>query len=178
MISFLAQTSNESGLLDINGTFIAEVIAFVLMVVVLGRYAYPRIMKAATAREERIAQGLRDAEEADKRLASVQEQLQKTLEEAREQAREIIARAHRDAVAEAEEVRIKARADAEALLERAQADIGAERDRAIQELRTQVSTLVVDAAGRVIGETLDSKKHQQLIDDALNKVGADGGRHS
>ena len=170
----------DAGLLTPNGTFIAEVIAFILMIIVLGRYAYPRIMKAATAREAVIEEGLRKAEEADRRLASVNAEVEQKLEESREQAREIIARAHRDAIGEAEEVRIRARAEAEARLERAQAEIQAERDRAIQELRTQVSTLVVDAAGRVIGETLDPAKHQRLIDESLAKVGsgADGGRSS
>jgi F-type H+-transporting ATPase subunit b len=167
----------DAGLLTPNGTFVAEVIAFIAMIVILGRYAYPRIIRAATEREARIEEGLRKTDEAEKRLASVEQQVQQTLEEARAQAREVIARAHRDAVVEAEEVRIKARADAEALLERAQGEIEAERDRAIQELRTQVSALVIDAASRVIGESLDQRAHQRLIDDALTKVGAaDGGR--
>ncbi|MBV9100042.1 MAG: F0F1 ATP synthase subunit B [Candidatus Dormibacteraeota bacterium] len=171
----------DAGLLDINGTFIAEVIAFILMILVLGRYAYPRIMKAATEREDKIEAGLRAAEESQRRLAQVQDDVAKLLEQAREQAREISARAHRDAVVEAQEVLVKARTDAEALLVRAEAEIGSERDRAIQELRAQVSALVVDAAGRVIGEALDEKAHKRLIDEALTKVGdgkAPAGRDS
>jgi F-type H+-transporting ATPase subunit b len=161
----------DAGLLDVNGTLIAEVVAFILMVVILARYAYPRIMQEAEKREKKIEAGVRAAEEAEKRLAEVQEQVAHILDEARDQAREIIARAHREAVIEAEEVRIKARADAEALLERATAEIGAERDRAIHELRAQVSALVVEATAIVIRETLDGKAHQRLIDEALSKVG-------
>jgi F-type H+-transporting ATPase subunit b len=161
----------DAGLLDVNGTLIAEVVAFILMVVILARYAYPRIMQVAEEREKKIEAGVRAAEEAEKRLAEVQEQVAHILDEARDQGREIIARAHREAVVEAEEVRIKARADAEALLERATAEIGAERDRAIQELRAQVSALVVEATAIVIRETLDAKSHQRLIDEALSKVG-------
>ena len=161
----------DAGLLDVNGTLIAEVVAFILMVVILARYAYPRIMQVAEEREKKIEAGVRAAEEAEKRLAEVQEQVAHILDEARDQAREIIARAHREAVIEAEEVRIKARADAEALLERATAEIGAERDRAIQELRAQVSALVVEATTIVIRETLDAKAHERLIDEALSKVG-------
>ncbi len=165
----------DAGLLDINGTLFAEVIAFILLVLILSKWVYPLIMRVATEREEKIAAGVRAAEEAEKRLASVQEQVAKTLEEARDQAREIIARARREAVVEAEDVRVKARAEAEALIQRARADIAAERDRAIQELRSEVGTLIVDAASRVIGETLDAKAHQRLIDEALDKVG-DGQR--
>jgi F-type H+-transporting ATPase subunit b len=160
----------DAGLLDVNGTLIAEVVAFILMVVILARYAYPRIMQVAEERGKKIEAGVRAAEEAEKRLAEVQEQVAHILDEARDQAREIIARAHREAVIEAEEVRIRARAEAEALLERATAEIGAERDRAIQELRAQVSMLVVEATAIVIRETLDAKAHQRLIDEALSKV--------
>src|SRR5438445_4764697 len=165
----------DAGLLDVNGTLIAEVIAFLLMVLILGRYVYPLVIKAATQREVKIEEGLRAAEEAEKRLASVQEQVAQTLSEARDQAREIVSRAHKDAVVEAEDVRVKARTDAEALVRRAHADIGAERDRAIQELRSEVGALVVDAASRVIGESLDQKSHQRLIDESLEQLG-DGQR--
>jgi F-type H+-transporting ATPase subunit b len=65
----------------------------------------------------------------------------------------------------------KARADAEALIERARNEIGGERDRAIQDLRSEVSSLVVAATQRLLGETIDAKAHQRLIDEALTKVG-------
>jgi F-type H+-transporting ATPase subunit b len=160
-----------AGLLTPNGTFVAELIAFILMILILGKYAYPRIIAAATDRENKIEAGLRAAQESEERLAKVQEQVEKTLEEARAQAREILNRSHGEATAEAQEVIAKARTDAEALIERARTEIGGERDRAIQDLRSEVSTLVVAATQRLLGETIDAKAHQRLIDDALTKVG-------
>jgi len=47
----------DSSLLTPNGTFFAELIAFILMILILGKYAYPRIIKAATEREDKIEQG-------------------------------------------------------------------------------------------------------------------------
>src|ERR1700694_5476204 len=115
----------DPGLLDVNGTPIAEAVAFILMVVILARYAYPRIMQVAEEREKKIEAGVRAAEEAEKRLAEVQEQVAHILDEAPDQAREIIARAHREAGIGAEEVRIKDRADAEAPLEQGPPELGA-----------------------------------------------------
>ena len=160
----------HAGLLDVNGTLIAEVIAFILMVLILGKWVYPRIVLIAEEREQKIADGVRAAAEAEARLAAVQQDVAKTLDEARGQAREVIARAHREATVEAEDVRTRARSDAEALLQRAQTEIGAERDRAIQELRAQVGELVVEATSRVLGETIDAKAHQRLIDESLSKA--------
>lgn len=170
----------DAGLLDVNGTLIAELIAFVLMVLVLAKFVYPRIIALATEREKKIEAGLRAAAEAERRLAEVQQQVQQILDEARTQARDIIARAHREAVLEADEVVKRARAEAEALIERARAEIGAERDRAIQELRVEVGNLVVEAASKLIGETLDRNAHQRLIDEALAKVstGSQNGRNN
>ncbi len=163
-------SSPDAGLLTPNGTFFAELIAFILMILILGKYAYPRIIQAATERENRIEAGLRAAQEAEERLSKVQVQVEQTLEEARAQAREIIGRSHGEATAEASEVIAKARTDAEALIERARNEIGGERDRAIQDLRAEVSSLVVAATQSLLGEVIDAKAHQRLIDEALTKV--------
>jgi F-type H+-transporting ATPase subunit b len=162
---------NTAGLLTPNGTFFAELIAFILMILILGKWAYPAIIKAATEREEKIEAGLKAAAESEQRLANVQVQVEKTLEEARAQARDILARSHGEASAEAAEVIAKGRTDAEGLIDRARTEISAERDRAIQDLRAEVSTLVVAATQEVLGRVIDAKDHQRLIDDALTKVG-------
>ena len=50
------------------------------------------------------------------------------------------------------------------------AEIAGERDRAIQDLRNEVASLVVATTQRLLGDTLDAKAHQRLIDEALAKV--------
>jgi F-type H+-transporting ATPase subunit b len=162
--------SPDAGLLTVNGTLIAEIIAFILMVLILAKWVYPFVIKIAEEREKTIASGLAAAAEAEKRLVSVQEQVTHTLDDARVQAREILSRAHRDASAEAEEARAKARTDAEAIVEHARTEIGAERDRAIQEIRAEMSGLVVEATQQVLGEVIDAQAHRRLIENALTKV--------
>jgi F-type H+-transporting ATPase subunit b len=160
----------DAGLLDINATLLAEVIVFVIMLLILARYAYPPIIRAADARQRQIEEGLRASEEAQKRLLAVRDEVEQTIAEARDQAREVIARAHKEAAAEAEEMRERARREAQAQVEKARGDIGVERDRAIQELRAQMSALVVEAAGRVIKQTVDEKAHRRLIEESLAEV--------
>ena len=160
----------DAGLLDLNGTLFAELLAFLLMLYILARYAYPPIIRAAEARQKVIEEGLRAAEEAEKRLRAVQAEVEATLNEARAQAREVIARAHQEAAAEAEEVRQRGRRDAEAQVARAREEIAAERDRALLEVRAQISELVVEAAGRVLGQVIDARAHQRLIEEALAEV--------
>ncbi len=164
-----------AGLLDVNGTLIAEVIAFLLMVWILAKWVYPRIMRVATEREQKIAAGVQAATEAERRLEEVQKEVAATLEEARLRARDILAQAHKAAVAETEEQVRKARREAEAQIERARSEIATERDKAIQEIRTQVGALVVLAASKVLGEAVDRKSHSRLIDESLAAVESGNG---
>jgi F-type H+-transporting ATPase subunit b len=164
----------DAGLLDLNGTLVAEIIVFLIMLGLLARYAFPRIIAAAETRQNQIEEGLRAAEEAEKRLRAVQTDVEQTLNEARGQAREVIQRAHQEAVAEAEEVRARGRREAEAQVARARDEIDTERERALQEVRAQLSALVVDAAGKVIGQAIDANTHRKLIDESLAEVSARG----
>ncbi len=166
----LVPPADTAGLLAPNGTLVAELIAFVIMLGILGKYAYPPIMHAAEARQKQIEEGIKAAQESEKRLQAVQKEVEQTLAEARSQAREMINRAHQEAAAEAEELRNRGRRDAEAQVEKARGDIQAEKDRAVQELRAQVSALVVDAAGKVLGAAIDEKAHARLIEESLRQV--------
>ena len=53
---------------------------------------------------------------------------------------------------------------------RAQEEIRAERDRVFQELRAQVGSIAVEIAARVVGQSLDEKTHQRLIDEFIDEV--------
>jgi F-type H+-transporting ATPase subunit b len=166
----------DASLLEINVTFVVEVIAFVAMLLILRRWVYPRVMAAAESRQNQIARALEEAERSRQEAAAALEAVSKQIEAARAQARDIVDRAHKAAVLETEEQVRKARRDAEALLERARSEIAAERDKAIQEIRAQVGTLVVAAAARVLGQAIDRSAHQRLIDEALAQVDSGNGR--
>ncbi|MGH7722742.1 MAG: F0F1 ATP synthase subunit B [Candidatus Dormibacteria bacterium] len=166
----------DASLLEINVTFVVEVIAFVAMLLVLRRWVYPRIMAAAEARQNQIARALEEAERSRQDAARARDDVTRELEDARAQARDIVDRAHRAAVVETEELARKGRRDAEAQLQRARAEIAAERDRAVQEIRAQVGTLVVSAAGRVLGQAIDRSAHSRLIEESLAQVEAGNGR--
>jgi F-type H+-transporting ATPase subunit b len=162
----------EAGLITFNATLILQIVIFVLVALFLWRYAWGPLVRVLDKRAERIESGLRAAEESEKRLAQVTDEVKRILDDARGQAREIIARAHQEATADADEVRNRGRRDAEAELQKALADIAAERDRALQELRAQVAAMVVEAASQILGRAIDERTHQRLIEESLEKVTA------
>jgi F-type H+-transporting ATPase subunit b len=166
----LAASSQPAGLLSVNGTLIAEAVAFLLMVAILWRWVYPYVIRMAEQREQAIEAGLQQAQEAEKRLADVRVQVERLLDDARTQAREIADRAHRSAAAEAELLRAQARHEAKVFAEQARSEIAAERDRALRELRTQVGALVVAAAARVLGDAMDAEVHRKLVESSLHSL--------
>jgi len=168
----LANVVADAGLITFNVTLLLQIVIFVLMAWLLWRYAWGPLVKVLQKREERIESGLRAAEESEKRLAQVTEEVQRVLDDARSQAREIITRAHQEATADADEVRNRGRRDAEAEAQKALNDIAAERDRAVQEIRNEMAALIVEAASRIIGQSIDERTHQRLIDESLEKVTA------
>jgi F-type H+-transporting ATPase subunit b len=168
----------DASLLEINVTFVVEVIAFVAMLLILQRWVYPRVIAAAEARQNQIAQALEEAERNRREAAAALEEVAKEIADARAQARDILDRAHKAAVLETEEIIRKARQDAEALLQRARTEIAAERDQAIQEIRAQVGTLVVSAASKVLGQAIDLSAHSRLIEESLAQVDSGNGHRA
>jgi len=160
----------EAGLLDINGTFIIEVVAFIVMLLVLAKYAYPPIIRAAESRQKQIEDTLKEAERARAEVKSALATAQGQIDEAKDQAREVVARAQHEAKAQAEEFREKGRHEAETVLERARGEIAAERDRAIRDLRAETGAIAIEAASRILGQAIDAKAHQRLIDETMEKV--------
>jgi len=162
--------SLDAGLLDINGTLIAEIIAFLLMLGVLARWVYPPIIKAAEARQNQIKQQLEQAEkarqEADARLGAAEEEIQK----ARVEAGRIIEQANRAAERIQQEAQEKAREEARRIVEAASRDIDAERQRAIQAIRLQMADIVTEAVRRIVGESLSGERHRQLIEATIEQV--------
>ena len=160
----------DAGLLDVNGTLIAEIIAFLLMLGVLTKWVYPPIIKAAEARQNQIKQQLEQAEkarqEAEARLQAAQEEIVK----AREQAGRIIDQANRAAERIQQEAQEKSREEARRIVEAARRDIDAERQRAIQAIRLQMADLVTEAVGRIVGESLDGQRQRQLIEATIEQV--------
>jgi F-type H+-transporting ATPase subunit b len=166
-----------AGVIEINGTVLVELVAFLLMLAILGRYVYPEIVKVAEARQRAIAEQLTAAEqarvEAEKRLKDAEARLN----EARTTAQQVIEAATKSGEQLRQELRQKAEEEGKRIAESARKEIEAERDRAIQSVRNEVADMVVLATEKVIGESLDDTRHRRLIERAVEEVASgDGSR--
>lgn len=169
--------AGTAGVIDINGTVIVELITFLVMLAILARWVYPEVVKLAEARQRAIAEQLRQAEQAradaEKHLADAQGRL----EDARKTAQSVIDGATKSAQQLRQEMKEKADEEARRIAESARKEIEVEREKAIQSVRSEVAGMVVTATEKVIGESLDARQHERLIEKAIQEVaGGDGSR--
>jgi F-type H+-transporting ATPase subunit b len=140
---------------------------FILFFVIIWSFAFKPVSKILSDRQERIEQGLKDAEQARRDRDSAETERVATLSEARREANEILARAQKVAQ-EARDADIAAtRDELERLRVRAAAEIEAEKTRAIADVRAEVADLALQAAGVVVGESMTGERQRRLVEEFL-----------
>ena len=150
-------------------------IAFILVFLVLARFAFPRISKLLEERGERIQGEMQRAEQSRTDADRVLEQYRAQLANAREEANRIIEEGRQTAEALRRDLTERAERDAQAIVARAQDEIRAERERAFNDLRQQVGELSVELATRVVGESLDRERQLRLVDQYIEDLTRQGG---
>ena len=166
----------DASIITVNGTFLIELVAFILMIAVLWRFAYPRIAAIAEGRQKLIADQLADAERRSKESEARLKEAEAKLNDARAQAQEVLAGAAKSGEQLREELKAKGEEEARRQVEKALRDIEGARQQAVESIRAEVADIVVSVTEKVVGDVLDEKAHKRLIDVATKEVGVGGKR--
>jgi len=146
-----------------NGTFIVELIAFVIIVFLLFKYIVPPIDRAMTARQDAIRQQFADLDKAKEDANSAKDEFESQIADARKEAARIREDAREQGAAIIAEMREQAQAEANRIAEHGKSQIEAERQQAIASLRAEVGTLATGLAGRIVGESLEDDARQSRV---------------
>lgn len=150
------------------GTVIWTTIAFLLVLFILGKFAWPSILKSIREREENIEDALKSAEKAREEMKSMQANNEKLLAEARKERDEMMKSAREAKENILQDAKEQSRKEADKIINAAKESIKNEKAAAIAELRNTVADLSVDIARKIIKTELsDEKKQQELIKEAL-----------
>ena len=150
--------------MNINLTLIGQMLAFVAFVVFCMKYVWPPILAAMQEREEKISEGLAAADKASHDLELAKEKAVERLTEAKEEAASIIDAANRRAAQIVDEAKDAAVAEADRVKAAAQAEIEQETNRAREALRSQVASLSLVGAEKVLGASIDANAHADIVD--------------
>lgn len=142
---------------------------FGLLLLILQRIAYRPMRKVLGERTQRIQESLEMADRARREAEETEKAYQRRLEESRREAQEQIARAQEASQKQRQQVLNEARQEARQIVERARREAEDENRRALADLRQQIAGLSLLAAEKVIGDTLDTDRHRQLIQRFLDE---------
>ena len=148
-------------------TLVAQLINFLILLFLLRLFLWKPITGMLDERQRRIKESLEAAERMKEQTQASERAIQEQIDAARQEGQQIIANSQQIANRVQEEGRAQAQTEAEAMLARARSEIQLERDNAIAELRKEFADITVQAAEKVIGQSLDKSSHQRLIDEVL-----------
>jgi F-type H+-transporting ATPase subunit b len=153
-----------------NITLLGQMLSFAILIWFTVKFIWPPLMAAIEERQQKIAEGLAAADNAQKNLAQAQDKVNEALKDARVKANEIIDQAH----ARANQIVDAAKNDAIAEGNRqkvlAQSEIDASANRAKEDLRKQVSALAVSGAEKLLRREIDANAHKALLDELAAEI--------
>ena len=146
-------------------TLLGQMITFAILIWFTVKFIWPPLMAAIEERQQKIAEGLAAADNAQKNLAQAQDKVNEELKAARSKANEIIEQAHQRANQLIDAAKSDAIAEGNRQRALAEAEIEAAANRAKEDLRKQVSALAVSGAEKLLKREIDANAHKALIDD-------------
>jgi len=173
MNALVAKPVLAAGIMDLNpGLTLWTAITFLLLILVLSKYAFGPIVKMLDERErtirDAIDQAKKEREEAERLLATQKESLLK----AQREAAEIAKRNQQEMEAFRAQLTSQAKKEADDLVATARKQIGEEKAKAVADLRSQVADLAIGAAARIVRSSLDEKTQRELVEDYIREVPA------
>ena len=151
------------------GLMIWTLVAFVITLLILRKFAFPRIANNLDKRRKAIEESIDAADRTRQEADQILQEYRERLREAREQAEDIVERARKAADRLGDEAKAEARQTREEMMEDTRRDIESETRRAINEIRREVADLTVLATEKVARKSLDDDDQKRLIEEALEE---------
>lgn len=153
------------------GTALFQLFTFIVLLMLLRKYALKPLMGVMEKRQEKIADDIAVAEKHRTEAQTFLNEQKEALEEARNDAAKILENSRLTSERQAAEIIKQAKAEVEQFKKVARDEINREKEQAVEALRQQVGSLSVILASKVIEKELDAKQQEKLVQDYLKEVG-------
>jgi F-type H+-transporting ATPase subunit b len=147
-------------------------LAFLIVLLLLIKFAFPALRKGVKAREEKIRSDLEGAERVRQEAEDERARYQAQLADGRADANRIVEDARAAADRIRQETVTRAEQEAADIRSRANDDIEAARERAMADLRAQVANMSVELAEKIVERSIDRSAQEQLIESYISSVGS------
>jgi len=147
-----------------------QLVGFVVLVWLVGKFVFPPLFKAVDSRREEIEAGSKAAEEAKKQATAAHDDVEKMLKQARAEASDIVATAKEEATAAIEKAEAKSKARAEHIVSEAREQIDKDVVAARRALHNETLDLVAQATEKVLGKTVNAKVDEAVVSAAVKEA--------
>ena len=156
--------------MNINATLLAQAVVMIVFVAICWRYIYPPILSVMKEREKKISDGLEAAKKADDSLEEAKLAFDKELNQAKAEAAEILEKANARASSIVGDASAKAEVEAEKIMASASTAIENETNKAKEELRQQMSDIIIDTTQKILGDEISKEKHEDILKKAAEDL--------
>jgi F-type H+-transporting ATPase subunit b len=168
---FAQEGEAKPGLLALQGGLMFwTLVIFVLVFIILSKFAFGPITKAVADREQALLDAITAAKKDRDDAAALLAEHRKKIEEARNEAQRFIAEGRAQAEKMKADMLEATHAQQAELMERARRDIDAEKTKAIDELRREAIDLALAGASKVIEKNLDDAQNRKLVESYLSSI--------
>lgn len=165
------EASGGLGTLGINlKIFIAQLVNFLVVLLVLWKWAYRPIVKTLESRRERVEKSLKDAEAIEVRLSTLEQERKTVIAQANVEATALIEKAREDAEARDRETVEKARREVERVVAQGKGQLKNEKEAMLREARKEMVEIALEAVRKILKQTVDEKKSKSLAEEVVRKM--------
>ena len=169
----LAEEPSSTALVVHPFWVLVSIVNFLVLLYLLRRFMWGPILATLDRRAAKIREGLELTESARREREQLKQEVEKVLGEARREAGAIAERTTKAAEAAAADIRTQAKAEADRIREKGRTDAQALHDQALAQLRSEVASMVVLAASRILGREISPEQHRALIERSLEEAGTE-----
>ena len=155
-------------MLDINSTFFVQILNFLVLLLVLKKFAWGPLLATLHARTEKIENNIRMADEDRAQATEMKKEYEAKLADARSKAQEIMDAANQRAAEDTKAQKESTRLEVEKMKETAKAQIQMERDEAAKQMKGQMVSLSLAAAAKLMGRKMDDAADEQLVAEFID----------
>ena len=156
---------------ELLGDFILIAGSFILLLVLVKKYAWSNLASIFEQRAEKIAADIDGAEEARQKAEVLAQKREDELAGSRKEAKTIIENAKETAEKSKASILADAKLEAGRLKEKANQEIAQNKAEALQSVKGDVADLTISLAGKIISQNLDGQAHKELIDQYIDQLG-------
>jgi len=156
--------------MNFNFTLIGQLLAFTLFVWFCMKYIWPPMLNILEEREKEIADGLNAASDGRRELKEANVKKEEILAEAKKEAADLVNQANQRASQLVEAAKTSAQEEAEKIKVSAHNDVEQSVKKAREGLRSEVATLAVAGAEKILNSEIDEKKNSELIDELTKEL--------